>query len=100
MAKKITKVKSKDDKRLDKIEELQDQLEEELEAEMAADRIRGSGCHHFLPGAGHGAAVRDDGCDPVLDYRDFPAGPDPGHHPDRGDSKKATGRKGAGVNHG
>ena len=30
MAKKITKVKSKDDKRLDKIEELQDQLEEEL----------------------------------------------------------------------
>ncbi|MBQ1563767.1 MscL family protein [Candidatus Saccharibacteria bacterium] len=33
MAKKITKVKSKDDKRLDKIEELQDQLEEELEAE-------------------------------------------------------------------
>ena len=34
MAKKVTKIKSKDDdERLDKIEELQDQLEEELEAE-------------------------------------------------------------------
>ena len=51
MSKKVTKIKAeKDEKRLDKIEELQDQLEEELEAEderslelakLGAEKLKG-----------------------------------------------------------